>query len=57
MSHESWLIMAYFVNKTSKGLENYNNVEGDKSIEKTCEIFLDMIIEDKNISRLCNFLL
>jgi hypothetical protein len=49
--------MAYFVNKTSKGLENYNNVEGDKSIEKTCEIFLDMIIEDKNISRLCNFLL
>jgi hypothetical protein len=49
--------MAYFVNKTSKDLENYNNVEGDNSIKNTCEIFLDTIIEDKNISRLCNFLL
>jgi hypothetical protein len=49
--------MVYFVNKTSKDLENYNNVEGDKSVKNTCAIFLDTIIEAKNISRLCNFLL
>jgi hypothetical protein len=49
--------MAYFASKTSKDLEYYNNMEGNKSIKNTCVIFLDTIIEDKNISRLCNFLL